>query len=103
MLIFAFTRTVLKNKRIDHISNIKLKRCDSFTESFTISFSNAGKTETLPELEFERFQITIFWRLYVGNIYIVIANDSDFKQAYKFCKFYPIKQTCLIARIPYLA
>ena len=33
----------------------------------------------------------------------MIANDSDFKQAYKFCKFYPIKQTCFIARIPYLA
>ena len=37
----------------DHISNIMPKCHGVFNEIFTISFSNAGKTENLPEFEFE--------------------------------------------------
>ena len=32
-----------------------LKRHDTFTENFTIFFSNAGKTVNVPELEFDKF------------------------------------------------
>ena len=64
MLLFAFSRGelwriyrsylsyVIKNKQIDHINKIMSKRHDIFTETFTISFSNAGKTVNVPEFEF---------------------------------------------------
>ena len=40
----------------------------TFTENFTISFSNAGKTGNGPEFEFEKFEKTVFWRWYNCNI-----------------------------------
>ena len=46
----------MKNKRIDHISNIMSKHHGIFTENFTIFFSNAGKTGNLPEFEFEKYR-----------------------------------------------
>ena len=51
-----------KNKRIDHISKIMSKHHGTFTENFTISFSNAGKTGNGPEFEFEKFEKIVFWR-----------------------------------------
>ena len=45
----------MKNKWIDHVSQIMLKRQDIFTENFTIFFSNAGKTVNVPEFEFDKF------------------------------------------------
>ena len=35
------------------------KRHGVFTENFTIFFKNAGKTENVSELEFERFYVYI--------------------------------------------
>ena len=69
----------LNTRNVDHISKIMSKSRGSTAENFTIFFSNVGKTESLPEFKFERFQMVIFWRLYIVNIYIVIANASDFK------------------------
>ena len=37
------------------------------------------------------------------KIYIVTSSALDFKQLYVFCKLYPIKQTFLSERVPYLA
>ena len=43
------------NKSIDLICNIMSERHGVFTESFTISFSNAGKTENMPEFKLDIF------------------------------------------------
>ena len=43
----------MKNKRIDHISNIMSKHYGIFTENFF--FSNAAKTGNKPEFKFEIF------------------------------------------------
>ena len=45
----------MKNKQIDHISNLTSKRQGIFTENFTLLFSNAGKTGNVPEFEFGKF------------------------------------------------
>ena len=45
----------MKNKQIDPIRNIMSKRHGVFTENLTIFFSNVGKTEYVPEFEFEKF------------------------------------------------
>ena len=45
----------MQNKLIDHTSNTISKRHGIFAKNFTISFSNAAKTENVPEFEFERF------------------------------------------------
>ena len=45
----------MNNKLIDHISKIISKRHGIFTENFTISFSNAGKTGNVREFEFDKF------------------------------------------------
>ena len=78
----------MKNKRIHHVSKIMLKRHDIFTENFTIFFSNAGKTVNVPELEFDKFYKTTFWRSPKCNIYIVTTSALDFKQLYMFCSFF---------------
>ena len=41
------------NKQTDHISNIMSKR--TFTEKFTIFFSNAGKAGNVPGFKFVKF------------------------------------------------
>ena len=45
----------MRNKIIDLISNIMSKCHGTFTENFTIFFSNAGKTGNVPEFEFDIF------------------------------------------------
>ena len=45
----------MKNKQIDHISNLTSKRHGIFTENFTILFSNAEKTGNVQEFEFDKF------------------------------------------------
>ena len=45
----------MKNKQIDHISNLTSKRHGIFTGNFTILFSNAEKTGNVPEFEFDKF------------------------------------------------
>ena len=45
----------MKNKRIDDISKRMTKRPSIFTENFPIIFSNAEKTENVPEFEFGKF------------------------------------------------
>ena len=42
----------MKNKRIDHMSKIMSKRLGVFPENFF--FSNAGKTEHVPEFKFDK-------------------------------------------------
>ena len=74
------------------------KRHVFFIENFTISFSNAGKIGNVREFKFDKFQKTIFWRLYECNIYIVQTNTLDFKQLYII-----YKKIYLSERIPYLA
>ena len=39
----------MKNKRLDHISKIMLKRHIIFTKNYTTSFSNARKTRNVPD------------------------------------------------------
>ena len=87
-----------ENKQIDNISKIMSKRHVFFIENFTISFSNAGKIGNVREFKFDKFQKTIFWRLYECNIYIVQTNTLDFKQLYII-----YKKIYLSERIPYLA
>ena len=43
------------NKRIDRTSKIMSKRHGFFTKNLTIFFSNAGKTQNVPENEFDKF------------------------------------------------
>ena len=43
----------MRNKRIDHISNIMPKRHGIFTENLHF-FSSAGKTRNVPEFEFDK-------------------------------------------------
>ena len=45
----------MKNKQIDHISNIMPKRRGIFTENFTIFFSCTWQTGNAPEFEFDKF------------------------------------------------
>ena len=45
----------MKSKQVDHISNTMSKHQGVFIETLPSIFSNAGKTENLPEFEFERF------------------------------------------------
>ena len=45
----------MKNKIIDLISNIMLKRHGVFTENFTTFFANAGKTGNVPQFKFDKF------------------------------------------------
>ena len=45
----------MKNKQIDHIIKIMLKRHGVFTKNFTISFSNAEKIRKVPKFEFDKF------------------------------------------------
>ena len=45
----------MKNKSIDHISKVMSKLLGIFTEKFTIFFSNARKTENVPESKFDIF------------------------------------------------
>ena len=45
----------MKNKRIDHISNIMSKRYDIFTKNFRVIFLNTGKTGKVQEFEFDKF------------------------------------------------
>ena len=45
----------MKNKQIDLTTTVMSKRHGIFTENFTISFSNAGKTRTVLEFKFEIF------------------------------------------------
>ena len=45
----------MRNKIIDLISIIMSKRHGIFTENVTIFFSNAGKTGSVPEFEFDIF------------------------------------------------
>ena len=82
----------MKNKSINYISNIMSKLHGIFTETFTIFFSNAGKTINIPENKYSKFQKAIFCSLYKCNYYIVTTNASDFKQFHIIYKFYPIKQ-----------
>ena len=93
----------MRNKVIDLISNIMTKRHGVFTGNFTILFSNAGRTENVPQFEFDIFYKTIFFRWYKCNIYIVTTSALDFKQLYIIYKFYLIKRVFLPERIPYLA
>ena len=44
----------IKNKRIDHISNIISKRHGILTESVIIFFSSARKTVNVPEFELDK-------------------------------------------------
>ena len=62
---------VIKSKRTDHTRNNMSKLDGIFTENFASLFSIAGKIENVPEFEFEKFQKTIFWRLYIFTIYTV--------------------------------
>ena len=51
----------MKNKRMDHISNI-MKKCHSiFTKNFTIPFPNTEKIGNAPEFKFDILKNTIFW------------------------------------------
>ena len=52
LLVYLFY--VIKNKRIDHISNITSKHHETFTKNFTILF-NTRKSENAPKFEFEKF------------------------------------------------
>ena len=45
----------MKNKRIDHISQIMSKLHDIFTENFAIFSANTGKTVNAWEFEFDKF------------------------------------------------
>ena len=45
----------MKNKQIDLTTNVMSKRYGIFTENFTISFSNAGKTRTVLEFKLDTF------------------------------------------------
>ena len=78
--------------------NVKPWRC--FYRKLYI-FSNAGKTENVPEFDFDKFWKNIFWRWYKCNIYIVITSALGFKQLYMFYKFYTITPIQLSGRIPF--
>ena len=47
----------MKNKLIDHISNIMPKRQGIFTENFTIFISNAGRTGNATEFKYDEDHI----------------------------------------------
>ena len=84
----SYLSYVMENKQIDRISKIILKRHDVFTENVTIFFfSKQRKTKIVLEFEFDKFQKTIFWRLYKENIYNVTTSAFYFKQLYIFCNF----------------
>ena len=44
----------MKNKQIDHISNIMSKRHGILTGNFAIFFSSAGKARNVPDFEFDK-------------------------------------------------
>ena len=46
----------MKNKQIDHTSNIMPKRRRIFTENFTVFFSYTWKMGNVSEHEFDKFQ-----------------------------------------------
>lgn len=48
----------MKNKQIDHVSNIISTHHGIFTKIFTIFFSNARKPGNVPEFKFDKH----FWR-----------------------------------------
>ena len=63
-------KTKHNGNKTKHNGN-KTKHNGIFTKIFTILFSKRGKTENMPELDFERFPKNIFWRFYTYSIYIV--------------------------------
>lgn len=54
------------------ISNM-LKRHNAFNGNLTIFLPNATKTQIVPKVEFVRFWMIVFYRLYVCNIYNITA------------------------------
>lgn len=62
----------MKNKQIDHMSNIKNKTSPSF-------FQNTRKTENVPNLNFKYLRAHP-WGLHTCKLYIVTTSASDFKQ-----------------------
>ena len=65
-----------------------LKRHNAFNGNLTIFFPNATKTQIVSKVEFVRFSMIVFCRLYICNIYNITACVSDFEQLYKFYKFH---------------
>ena len=50
-----------------------LKRHNAFNGNLTIFLPNATKTQIVPKVEFVRFWMIVFYRLYVCNIYNITA------------------------------
>ena len=83
---------VIKNKKVDHISNILPKRQGVFTKKFMIFFFEMQlKLKTCQNLNL-RFQKIIFGRLYTCYIYILTTRAIEVTQLYIRCKFYLIKK-----------
>ena len=57
----------MKNRQIDHISNIMSKRCGIFTENFTIFFEYTWETWNVPEFEYDKFQKKILMQYFYRN------------------------------------
>ena len=89
---------VIKNKKLDNISNIMRKRQGVFTKKmYDLFFEMQLKLKTCQNLNL-RFQKIISGTLYTCYIYILTTRAIEVTQLYIRCKFYPIKKKILFCK-----
>ena len=87
---------VIKNKKLDNISNIMRKRQGVFTKKmYDLFFEMQLKLKTCQNLNL-RFQKIISGTLYTCYIYILTTRAIEVTQLYIRCKFYPIKKNSFL-------